>query len=165
MTGNEVEVVASDFAPWHPGRCAELRVDGKAVAHAGELHPRVISMLDLPERSSAFTVILSALPVQGAKRSKPLFTMPAATQDLALVVDIDVPSASVEKALRSGAGELLESIVLFDRYDKLGDGKVSLAYTLTFRAPDRTLTAEEVSGYRLAALEEAKREFGATIRS
>ncbi len=165
MTGNEVEFVASDFAPWHPGRCAELRVDGKAVAHAGELHPRVISMLDLPERSSAFTVILSALPVQGAKRSKPLFTMPAATQDLALVVDIDVPSASVEKALRSGAGELLESIVLFDRYDKLGDGKVSLAYTLTFRAPDRTLTAEEVSGYRLAALEEAKREFGATLRS
>ena len=164
-TGNSFEVVASDFAPWHPGRCAEIQVDGKAVAHAGELHPRVIAMLGLPERSCAFTVVVSALPVSGAFRAKSLLTMPPAIQDIALVVDDNIPAAQVEAALRKGAGELLESIELFDRYDKLGDGKVSLAYSMLFRAPDRTLTADEVSAFRAAAAESALKECGATVRS
>jgi phenylalanyl-tRNA synthetase beta chain len=164
-TGNVSTTSNSDFAPWHPGRCAELRVDGKAVAHAGELHPRVIAALGLPERSCAFVVVLSALEFPETKKMQTLITMPAAIQDIALVVDNSVSSSEVELALRKGAGDLLESITLFDRYDKLGDGKVSLAFTLVFRAADRTLTAEEVSQYREAAAASALKACGATVRA
>ena len=86
-------------------------------------------------------------------------------QDVALVVNSNVTAAEVEKALRSGAGNLLESILLFDRYDQIGEGKVSLAFTLSFRASDRTLTADEVAGYRDAAIAAASRSCGATLRS
>ncbi len=164
-TGNVSTTSSSDFAPWHPGRCAELQVDGRAVAHAGELHPRVIAELGLPERSCAFVVVLSALGFPNTKKLQALITMPAAIQDIALVVDGSVSSSTLEAALRAGAGNLLESITLFDRYDKLGDGKVSLAFTMVFRAPDRTLTAEEVSEYREAAATSASKACGAVVRA
>jgi len=165
LTGNVGTIVQSDLAPWHPGRCAEIQVGGKPVAHAGELHPRVLEALGLPARSCAFAVILSELPVAPAKGAKPILTMPAATQDVSLIVSGSVPAAKVESALVSGAGELLESIALFDRYENLGDGKVSLAFTLTFRASDRTLTAEEVSGYRESAVAAAAEQCGAIVRA
>ncbi|MEI6220330.1 MAG: phenylalanine--tRNA ligase subunit beta [Actinomycetes bacterium] len=165
LTGNTGVIVQSDLAPWHPGRCAEIQVAGKPVAHAGELHPRVLEALGLPPRSCAFAVILSELPVVPSKSAKPIYTMPAATQDVSLIVDGSIPASKVEAALVSGAGSLLESITLFDRYEDLGDGKVSLAFTLTFRAPDRTLTADEVSGYRELAVAAAAQECGAIVRA
>jgi phenylalanyl-tRNA synthetase beta chain len=158
-------VKRSDFAPWHPGRCAELIVDGKAVAHAGELHPRIIAKYGLPERSVAFAVGLSALPDSDLVRPTTVGTMPAALQDVALIVDAGVSAAEVESALRAGAGELLESISLFDRYDKLGDGKISLAFSLVFRAPDRTLTGAEVSQMRESAVAAAVKATGAVLRT
>ena len=91
--------------------------------------------------------------------------MPAATQDVSLIVDASLPASKVEAALVAGAGELLESATLFDRYAELGDGKVSLAFTLTFRAPDRTLTADEVSGYRESAVAKAISECEAVVRA
>ena len=155
----------SDFAPWHPGRCAELIVDGKAVAHAGELHPRVIAKYGLPERSVAFAVGLSALPDSELVRPTVVGTMPAALQDVALIVDENISAADLEAALRAGAGDLLESITLFDRYDKIGEGKISLAFTLVFRAQDRTLTGEEVSAMREAATNQAAKSCGAVVRT
>ncbi len=165
LTGNTGVIVQSDLAPWHPGRCAEIQVAGKAVAHAGELHPRVLEALGLPPRSCAFVVILSELPVVPSKSAKPIYTMPAATQDVSLMVDGSIPASKVEAALVAGAGSLLESITLFDRYEDLGDGRVSLAFTLTFRAHDRTLTADEVSGYRELAVASATKECGAIVRA
>ena len=165
QTGNSWSITHSDFAPWHPGRCAELQVDGKPVAHAGELHPRTCSALGLPARSVAFVVALSALDFRPPLTSSTLLTMPAAVQDIAVVVKNTVPAFAVESALREGAGDLLESITLFDRYDKLDDGDISLAYSMVFRAPDRTLTADEVSGYREAAAAMAAAQCGATVRS
>ena len=158
-------VKRSDFAPWHPGRCAELIVDGKAVAHAGELHPRIVAKYGLPERSVAFAVGLSALPESDLVHPTTVGTMPAALQDVALIVDAKVSAAEVESALRAGAGELLESITLFDRYDKLGDGKISLAFSLVFRAPDRTLTGAEVSEMRESAVAAAVKATGAILRT
>ena len=158
-------VKRSDFAPWHPGRCAELIVDGKAVAHAGELHPRIVAKYGLPERSVAFAVGLSALPDSPLVRPTTVGTMPAALQDVALIVDAGVTAAAVEQALREGAGELLESITLFDRYDKLGDDKISLAFSLVFRAPDRTLTGAEVTQMREAAVARASKVTGAILRT
>ncbi len=164
LLGSEFEVRASDFAPWHPGRCAELRVGGVAVAHAGELHPRVVELLGLPKRAVAFALIVDAVPI--AERVSPgrLATMPPAIQDVALVVDSEVPAAEVERALVRGAGEMLESIELFDRYEKFAPGKVSLAFTLTFRSAERTLNAEEIAEIRNRAVEEAKRSVGAELR-
>jgi phenylalanyl-tRNA synthetase beta chain len=161
----EWSVARSDLAPWHPGRCAELIVNGKAVAHAGELHPRIIAAYGLPERSVAFAVALSALPESSLVRPTTVGTMPAAVQDVALIVDSTVSAAELQAALREGAGELLESITLFDRYDKIGDGKISLAFTLVFRASDRTLTGEEVSAMREAATAQAAAKFGAVVRT
>jgi len=161
----EWSVARSDLAPWHPGRCAELLINGKAVAHAGELHPRIIAAYGLPERSAAFAVALNALPDSQLVRPTTVGTMPAALQDVALIVDSTVNASDVEGALREGAGDLLESITLFDRYDKIGDGKISLAFTLVFRAPDRTLTGEEVSAMREAATAVAATKFGAVVRT
>jgi phenylalanyl-tRNA synthetase beta chain len=161
----EWTIKRSDFAPWHPGRCAELIVDGKAVAHAGEIHPRIIAKYGLPERSVAFAVGLSALPDSDIVRPSRVGTMPAAVQDVALIVDANVSAAEVATALRKGAGDLLESITLFDRYDKIGDGKISLAFTLTFRALDRTLTGPEVAAMREAAVTSAQKATGAVLRT
>lgn len=161
----EWSIKRSDFAPWHPGRCAELIVDGKAVAHAGELHPRIVAAYGLPERSVAFAVGLSALPETELVRPYSVGTMPAALQDVALIVDASVAAGDVEAALRSGAGELLESITLFDRYDKIGDGKISLAFNLIFRAPDRTLTGAEITTAREAAVAAAEKATGAVLRT
>lgn len=161
----EWTVKRSNFAPWHPGRCAELIVDGKAVAHAGELHPRIVAKYGLPERSVAFAVGLSALPESELVRPTTVGTMPAALQDVALIVDASISAAQVESALRSGAGELLESITLFDRYDKIGDGKISLAFSLVFRAPDRTLTGAEVTEMRESAVAAAVTATGAVLRT
>jgi phenylalanyl-tRNA synthetase beta chain len=166
-TGNRTEIVQSDLSPWHPGRCAEITINGKALAHAGELHPRILEELNLPPRTVAFAVILSELPIAPVARAQPILTMPAAIQDISLVVERGVPSARVESALRAGAGDLLESITLFDRYDQgesFGPEKVSLAFTMTFRAPDRTLTADEVSGFRASAAASAISLCGAIIR-
>ena len=158
-------VERSDFAPWHPGRCAELLVDGKAVAHAGELHPRVCSEFGLPPRSCALVINLDALPASDTVRAAVIGSMPIAVQDVALVIDASISAAQLEQALVDGAGELLESIVLFDRYDKIGDGKISLAFTLSFRAPDRTLNGEEISAAREAAVANASKLYGASVRS
>jgi phenylalanyl-tRNA synthetase beta chain len=158
-------VARSDFAPWHPGRCAEILVDGKAVAHAGELHPRIIAAYGLPERSAAFAVALNSLPASQLVRPNTVGTMPAALQDVALIVDEGVNAKDVEEALRKGAGPLLESITLFDRYDKIGEGKISLAFTLVFRDPTRTLTGEEVSAMRESATLMASKACGAILRT
>ncbi len=172
--GVELTVRADQHAPWHPGRCAALyaEVDGAQtlVGHAGELHPRVVKAMHLPERTCAMEVDLDLLEQagQGLVRAPRISTFPVATQDVALVVDKPVPAAEVEAALREGAGDLLESLRLFDVYEnaeQLGEGRKSLAYALRFRAPDRTLTVDEASAARDAAVALAAERTGAVLRS
>lgn len=164
-TGNSFTVHNVELAPWHPGRCAEFRINGKPIAHAGEIHPRISSALALPERTVAFALIVDAVPFHDAIKAKPVNTMPAAIQDISLFVDENISAAEVQEALISGAGELLESINLFDRFQKPGESQVSLAFSLVFRASDRTLTSEEVSQLRSAAGAAAAKACGAIIRS
>jgi phenylalanyl-tRNA synthetase beta chain len=167
--GVHIDVRAAERAPWHPGRCAAISVDDVVIGYAGELHPRVCSGLELPARTCAAEVNLSELigHVGGPVQAEPVSTFPIATQDVALVVAAEVPVAEVEAALRDGAGELLESLRLFDVYtgEQIGAGRRSLAYALRFRAPDRTLTAEEANAARDAAVAEATRRVGAMLRS
>ncbi|MFD7922780.1 phenylalanine--tRNA ligase subunit beta [Streptomyces sp. NPDC059740] len=170
--GVELVVRNDERAPWHPGRCAALLVlvDGeeRPAGHAGELHPRVVKALGLPERTAAMEIDLDVLEraMPGPVPAPRLSTFPVATQDVALVVDADVPTAEVRAALVQGAGELLEDIRLFDVFtgEQLGEGRKSLAFALRFRAPDRTLTAEEASTAREAAVAVAVERTGATLR-
>ena len=162
-----LEVRAARQAPWHPGRCAALVHDGSVVGHAGELHPRVVAALELPERTAAMELDLDALGLGGVVRAPALSAYPPALLDVALIVPADVPQAEVAGALRDGAGALLESLRLFDVYadpERLGPDRRSLAYALRLRAPDRTLTAEEATATRDAAVAEAARRTGAVLR-
>jgi phenylalanyl-tRNA synthetase beta chain len=164
----ELRVRPAEYAPWHPGRCAALEVDGTTIGHAGELHPRAAAALGLPERTAALEVDLDALPVPGPARAPEISTFPPVLLDVALVVPAGVAAADVASALRSGAGALLESIRLFDVFTdeaRLGPGRRSLAFALRFRAPDRTLTVEEATAARDAAIEAAAAATGAALRT
>ena len=171
-SGTELLIRAGQYGPWHPGRCAELAVvidgDEQVVGHAGELHPRVVKALGLPARTCAMEIDLDAVEAAGTGtvEAPRIATFPVATQDVALVVDAGVPAAEVEAVLREGAGELLESIRLFDIFtgEQLGEGRKSLAYALRFRAADRTLTVEEASAARDAAVALAAERTGAVLR-
>ncbi|MEU0987517.1 phenylalanine--tRNA ligase subunit beta [Streptomyces sp. NPDC005953] len=170
--GAELVVEQAQYGPWHPGRCAGLfvAVDGvkTPVGYAGELHPRVIKALGLPARTCAMELDLDLVERagEGVLPAPRISTFPVATQDVALVVDQTVPAAAVEHFLTLGAGELLESIRLFDVYtgDQIETGKKSLAYALRFRAPDRTLTVEEASAARDTAVASATEHTGAVLR-
>src|SRR5439155_23227848 len=165
--GAEAEVRKGDLAPWHPGRCAEIVVAGRVVGHAGELHPAVCEALDLPKRTCAMELDLDALPLPDVIRAPVVSTYPPALIDVALLVDAATPAAEVQAALTDGAGELLESVRLFDVFEgaQVGEGRRSLAYKLTFRAPDRTLTVDEAVAARDAAVAEATRRVGAAPRT
>ncbi|TDD76841.1 phenylalanine--tRNA ligase subunit beta [Actinomadura darangshiensis] len=164
--GVELAAKADRHAPWHPGRCAALYAGDTLVGHAGELHPRVTKAYGLPARSCAMELELRRLGEPVTVRATHVASYPVATQDVALVVDAAVPAAEVETALRDGAGELLEAIRLFDVYagEQVGEGRKSLAYSLRFRAADRTLTAEEASEARDAAVAVASDRTGAVLR-
>jgi phenylalanyl-tRNA synthetase beta chain len=165
--------------PWHPGRCAAIFVRGDQdhewlAGYAGELHPRVVAAFGLPPRTAAMELDLSVIETAadnlGPVQAPALSSYPIAVQDVALSVPASVPAADVERALADGAAAagdvLLESVRLFDVYtgDQAGAGRKSLAYALRFRAPDRTLTADEASAARDAAVAEAARRTGAVLR-
>lgn len=171
--GATLRVENAEQAPWHPGRCARLLVTGAdgtetAIGHAGEIHPRVVAAHGLPARTSAAELDLDALlaATPTAPQGPVLSTYPVAKEDVALVVDASVPAAEVEAALREGAGELLESVRLFDVYTGEGieAGRKSLTFALRFRAPDRTLAEGEAAAARDAAVELAADRTGAVQR-
>jgi len=165
--GVELAVHSAVTAPWHPGRCAQLRVGDRSVGHAGELHPAVVEVLGLPPGTCAMELDLDALPITEERPAPLVSPYPPVLQDVALVVDAALPASELAATLRSGAGELLEDVRLFDVYtgEKLGEGKRSLAFALRFRAADRTLTVDEASGARDAAVAVATERHGAALRS
>ncbi|ALQ31301.1 phenylalanyl-tRNA synthetase subunit beta [Arthrobacter sp. YC-RL1] len=168
ILGTELEIAQGSHQAFHPGRAAALKLNGEIVGYAGELHPALLKDADLPARTVAFE--LNAAAVMDAAPAvvvaEHLSTQPLATQDVALVVDREVVAGDVLAALREGAGELLEDVALFDVYEGKGieDGKKSLAFGLRFRATDRTLTADEASEARAAAVAVAAEKFGAVQR-
>ncbi|ALC05766.1 Phenylalanine-tRNA ligase beta subunit [Corynebacterium deserti GIMN1.010] len=165
-SGVELELANADVRPWHPGRCAALLVDGSVVGYAGELHPQVLEKLGLPARTCAMELDITALPLVENLPAPVLSSFPALHQDIALVVEESIPAEAVRAAVEEGAGDLIEAVELFDVYrsEQLGEGKKSLAFSLRFRASDRTLTDEEANEARLHAAEVAKEKFNADMR-
>ena len=164
----DIRPVTGKHPVLHPGRTAELRVGDTVVGVAGEVLPSFARDLDLPGVVAVAELDVDALLAVGATEiaARPIGTLPAATQDLSLVVAADVPAAEVRDAVVAGAGELLEDARLVDDYRGPGvpEGSKSLTFALRFRAADRTLTAAEASESKLAGAALAGERVGATIR-
>ncbi|MEK6277135.1 MAG: phenylalanine--tRNA ligase subunit beta [Actinomycetota bacterium] len=151
----------------HPGRAARVLLDGAPAGWIGELHPLVCRQWDL-DAAAGFEVDFAELleaASAGREQYEDVTTYPSVHQDLAVVVDEDVPAAAVQDAVLAGGGELLRSAEIFDVYrgEQAGEGRKSLALRLSFRAPDRTLTDEEVAGLREQIRAELER-IGGSLR-
>ena len=166
VAGTQVRIVAADQTPWHPGRCASIRVGDWPIGYAGELAPAVVERLGLPPRTAAIEMNLDALPGRQPPTAPVISPYPPVHLDVALVVDAAVAAADVTAALHDGGGELLESVRLFDVYtgDQVGSGRKSLAFAMVVRAPDRTLTAADATAVRDAAVAVAAERTGAVLR-
>ncbi|MFL0460917.1 phenylalanine--tRNA ligase subunit beta [Kytococcus sedentarius] len=167
--GVEVTLEQAQHAPFHPGRCARLVLaDGTTWGHAGELHPQRLAELELPERTVGFEVDVDALIGASPEVSthRDFSDQPFSRVDVALLTDLSVPASDIGAALREGAGELLESVEMFDQYtgEQVGQGRRSTAWRLTFRATDRTLTNEETNAARDAAIARVSERTGAQHR-
>ena len=164
----DIRVSKGSHHALHPGRTAELWVGDRSVGFAGELLPSLAEELDLPRVVAVAELDLDLLIELGRPEVSPapIVSMPAATQDLSLVVAADVPAGDVLATVIEGAGELLEHAALVDDYRGKGvdDGAKSLTFALRFRAPDRTLTAAEASDAKLAAVTLAAQRHGAMLR-
>lgn len=166
--GLDLQVEADRVHAWHPGRCAKLMISQTVIGWAGELHPRVIKAFGLPDRTCAVELDLDAM-IDLAPRSGQVSAIspyPMDKEDIALIVDESVPASRVHRALVDGAGELLESIRLFDVFTggQIGEGKKSLAFALGFRAPDHTMTEKEAVELKARAVEKASKLCGAVQR-
>ena len=168
-TGQELIVRQGTAKGFHPGRTAELLVGENSIGFAGELAPALAAERDLPRRVAALEIDLDVLysTAPEVRQASPIFGYPAATQDLSLLVGVDVAAGDVLKVIEEGAGALLEQVRLVEDYrgQNLPDGQKSLTFALRFRANDRTLTQVEASESRDAAVALAASKFGATIRA
>jgi len=153
---------------YHPGRCAVLSVAGETLGRIGQLHPDVAEGYGLEQRvycgELAFGRIAALADLE--KSYKPLPKYPATFRDIALLVDRQVCVGDLEAVIRSQGGSLLEQVALFDVYTgkQVPEGKKSTAFTLTYRAADRTLTDEEVLRVHEKVLQALAEQCGASLR-
>jgi len=153
--------------PWHPGRTAAIVIAAETIGYAGELHPRVCRAWGLPERTVAAEIDLDALVAAAPDLGpRPEFSsFPVAKEDLAFIVEDSVAAAVLHDVV-AGASDLIESVRLFDVYtgDQVPAGHKSLAFAVRLRAPDRTLTEDDIRAAREAAIEAAA-GLGAVLRA
>ncbi len=170
-----LHVPAVSFAPgehstFFPGRVANLLIGGRACGLLGEAHPKVLGAFDLPDDLPVMLAELDLDAILEAARAMhlvaPVPTQPAVYQDLALVVNGETLAAEVEAVLRDAGGDLLEAVRLFDVYtgEPIPAGQKSLAYALTFRAPDQTLNEKAINKLRQKIVKAAEQKLGAKLR-
>jgi len=169
MHVEKVEYTPAEHPAFHPGKLASVTVDGKTLGVFGELHPQVKAQYDfLAPAVMAAEFDMDALGEASAARydisAVPVF--PSVLEDLALIVDESVPAVEVEKAIRQGGGKLLVEVRLFDifRGEQIGVGKKSLAYTLSYQAPDHTLSPGEAGQIRARIIRRVEQAVGAELR-
>jgi phenylalanyl-tRNA synthetase beta chain len=165
--GVSLEVEPAEQPFLHPGRSGRITVDGDDVGWIGEVHPLVCRAWDL-DGAAGFELDLApvvAASPYGEETYEDVVSFPPVHQDVAVVVGEDVPAAEVRRAVMAGGGELLRSAEVFDLYrgEQVGEGRKSLALRLSFGAPDRTLTDDEVAGRR-TAITEALEGIGGSLR-
>jgi len=160
----------AEAPPFHPGKCARLLLGERRLGIVGELHPLVRPRYELPETPVVVAeldlqVLMDAIPERYPVQ--PVSAYPPVLEDLAVIVDEDVPAERVAALLRDTGGQMLADVRLFDVYrgEQIGAGKKSLAYSLVYQASDRTLTDEEVLKIRQRIVRQLDRELGAYLRS
>jgi phenylalanyl-tRNA synthetase beta chain len=153
---------------YHPGRTAQVTVDGEYLGLIGGIHPDVLENYEIGTRVYAgeldFNLLLEK--ADSAVTYSPLPRYPSINRDIALLVDKDIPAGAVEKVIRIAGGDLVEQIRLFDVYTgaQIPEGKKSIAYSLTLRSAERTLTEQEAGEEMERILEELARQTGAVRR-
>lgn len=139
----------TDNPIYHPGRCAEVIIDGKAAGTIGEIHPDVAKNFEIGTKCYVAEIALGEMfdAIDQNVKFKALPKFPAVTRDIAMLVDKSVPVADIEEIMVKASGKLLDTIKLFDVYEgsQIPEGKKSVAYAISFRAPDRNLTNEEIN--------------------
>ena len=156
---------------FHPGKAARVFCGSLELGVFGELHPVVISHYDLrseaPIQAADFDLeaLIELAPERWTLTPVPVF--PPVLEDIAVVVGEDVPAGQVEETIRQAGGQLLAGLKLFDvfRGEQIGVGNKSLAYSLTYQAPDRTLTDAEAAQVRGKIVRRLEQELGAALRS
>ncbi|MBN2048633.1 MAG: phenylalanine--tRNA ligase subunit beta [Anaerolineaceae bacterium] len=160
----------ADHPSFHPGKCAQVSVNGQALGVFGVIHPVVHEHYNFGKAPvmAAELKLEALLPILAAHVDlTPVPTFPAVLEDLAVVVDEDVPSAAVEAAIRKGGGKMLGKVELFDifRGEQIGAGKKSLAYALSYQADDHTLSEKEAAKIRKKIIGRLKHDLDAELRS
>jgi phenylalanyl-tRNA synthetase beta chain len=155
---------------FHPGKRARIRLGERPIGEFGELHPLVHAHYDLPDRpvlaaALDLETLIAAIPV--AYPSEPVPAFPPVLEDLAVSVDEGLPAGRVEEVIRKAGGRMVTGIRLFDVYRSaaIGAGKKSLAYSLTYQDPERTLTDQEAADIRQRIVRRLEEELGAKLRA
>ncbi|MFL5768030.1 MAG: phenylalanine--tRNA ligase subunit beta [Actinomycetota bacterium] len=154
--------------PFHPGRSATVLFGGERAGSVGELHPSVASRFDLPARVAVAELDVVTLgEAIGSFELRPVPRFPPVRRDLAFILDSGVSADDVERSIREAGGDLVSELRLFDVFvgAPVPEGKRSLAFAVDFRAPDRTLTDEEVAEAVAAVVERIRTGFGGDLRS
>lgn len=166
----DIRFEPADKMPYHPGKCALVICGEQEVGIFGELHPLVKQNYDFgpaPVLAADLKLaeIISLVP--GWFDTAPVPVLPPVLEDLAVIVDEDVPAVRVLETILQGGGKLLKEARLFDlfRGEQIGIGKKSLAYSLTYQAADRTLTDKDAAQIRQRIIRRLEQELGARIRS
>ncbi|MFN9870176.1 MAG: phenylalanine--tRNA ligase subunit beta [Cyanobacteriota bacterium] len=157
----------------HPGRAADLAIEGRPAGWFGQLHPALAEALDLPAATYLFQLDLPPLLTAATRRNRwqpafaPFPTVPASERDLALVVPSGVSAASLLSAIRKAGKPLLEQAELVDRFEgsQVGEGFCSQAFRLRYRDPARTLTDEVVEDAHQKVRQALEKQFKAQLRS
>lgn len=169
MFGIKADIKAAGDGYYHPGRKAEMYADGVKVAQLGEIHPDTAEKFGIESRR-VYLAEIDLDVVKTAEKTiygiKEMPKYPAVSRDIAVVVDENVGSGTMLETIRKSGGKNLEDVRLFDIYRgvKLGTDKKSVAYSITFRASDRTLTDEEINSAMKKIMKSLDNEFGAEIR-
>ena len=164
-----IEYRPAEGSSFHPVKSAEILLDGERVGMLGEVHPLVAANYDLAE----WPVVAADLDVEAFLKRiperfilQPIPAYPPVLEDLALVVDGDVPAVTVERTIRAAGGDLVAGVRLFDLYEgeQIPPGKKSLAYSVVYQAADRTLTDDEVGEVRNKIIRAVEEELGGELR-
>ena len=165
--GIESKIENSEFKPFHPGRCAVFKIGQEVLGYAGEIHPKVIEIYGLKGKIFGYEIYPERILSHISLKQAPIFsTFPVVKEDLAFIFDKNIISNDVVRFIQLINSELIESVNLFDVYEgtNLEKGKKSLAFSVRFRAQDKTLNTEEVQSLRASIISKVEKEFQAQLR-